>query len=154
MLKIIGIKEPSLARIEFGEYVPLNVEFDSERIPAAPFYWRVGDFLSSLVEVGINRRSGAIAKLELVVFDGVQTLFNEGKYLEVNSIPGLPIMNVDDWPVDRYRDESGYVAVMENDCCLCILFSFDDVVELVYESDEVRFGVDSNCDLAWIAIRK
>ncbi|MCG6575932.1 hypothetical protein EGM97_14585 [Pseudomonas sp. AF32] len=154
MLKIVGVKEPSLAMVEFGEYVPLNVEFDSERIPAAPFYWRTGDFLNSLVEIGINRRSGAIAKLGLIVFDGSEPLFNGEKYLEGSSIDGLPILNVDDWPVDRYRDELGYVAVMENDYCLCILFSPDDIVEFVYESGKVRFGVNSSCDLVWIAIRK
>jgi hypothetical protein len=154
MLKVVGVKESSPARIELGEYVLLNVEFDNERLPAAPFYWRTGDFLRSLVEVGINRRSGALAKVGLVVYGESALLSNEAEYWEYVSIVGIPLLNVDDWPADRYKDEPGYLAVAESNTCLLISFSPDKTVDSVCESDGVRFGVNSNRDLTWIAIRK
>lgn len=154
MLKVVGVKEPSSAMIEFGEYVLLNVEFDNERLPTAPFYWRTGDFVGSLVEVGINRRSGAVAKIGLIAYGESELLSSAAEYWECVSIAGVPLLNVNDWSSDRYKDEPGHLAVAENDLCLLISFSLDKKVDSVYESCGVGFGVNSNCDLVWISIKK
>ncbi|RON53981.1 hypothetical protein [Pseudomonas frederiksbergensis] len=154
MLKVVSVKEPSSTRIEFGEYVLLNVEFDNERLPPAPFYWRTGDFVGSLVEVGINRKSGAVAKVGLIAYGEPKSLFSESKYWGGVSIAGIPILNVDGWPIDRYKDEVGYFTVEESELCFVLLFSPDNAVQSVYESFGVRFGVNSNYDLVWIAVKK
>ncbi|WLG46432.1 hypothetical protein [Pseudomonas sp. FP1740] len=154
MLRVVGVKEPSSVIVEFGQYVLLNVEFCKEQVPAAPFYWRVGNFVDSLVEIGLNRSSGAIAKVGLIAYGESDFLVSDEDYLKCVSVAGLPMFNIDGWPSDRYRDEVGFLSVAENEVCLVLQFSLDRVVSRVYDSCGVRFGVNLNDDLAWIAVSK
>lgn len=154
MLKVIGSKEPSSATVEFGEYVPLTVEFNDERLPAAPFYWRIGNFVNSLVEIGINRQSGAVAKIGLVAYSESDLLSKSFDFLNVRCTAGLPVIDTDGWPNDRYKDEVDFFTVAENVSCVLLCFSPDRVASIVYSSDGVRFGVNINNDLIWIAVQK
>ncbi|WP_147407017.1 hypothetical protein [Pseudomonas sp. 91RF] len=154
MLKVTGCKEGSLAEIQFGEYVIADVVFEGERHPAAPLYWRVGDFAESLLEIGINRVSGAVAKVCLVACGEREVLQDHRQYLAGSSISGIPVFDIAGWPDSRYKDEVGYLEVAESEAVLVMFFSSDKVVELVYEFSGVRFGVAFGGRLIWIAVDK
>jgi hypothetical protein len=58
--KLVGCKDYTL---NIDEYVPLNIEFNS--MCSHPLYWRGGNGLTSLIEIGIDRVSGELKSITL-----------------------------------------------------------------------------------------
>lgn len=97
MLKIKEEIECLATSVDFDEYVPITVEFESNSL-LPPIYWRVGDGKLSLMEIGLTNHSGAIHSVTLVNIkaDSVRRLSEEYKIC-VSEKEGAPTFDLSAW---------------------------------------------------------
>jgi hypothetical protein len=74
------------------------------------------------LEIGINRVSGAVAKVCLVACGERKVLQGHRRHLAGSSISGIPVFDIAGWPDSRYKDEVGYLEVAENEAVLVMFF--------------------------------
>lgn len=58
MIIVENITRTYQAKIEFDQYVPLNIEFgEKNTMEDSLMYWRTGSLTDTLMEVGIGKKS-------------------------------------------------------------------------------------------------
>lgn len=115
MLRVVGTEEARAPRLVFGEYIPLDIEWEE---PAqGRIYWRGGDRRWAVLEVGLRAESGRIVSIS-VVTAGLQLEFPSEPLPEPVHPPerGLPIFDLTPLTGRRYLDvESPYTFVVRPD---------------------------------------
>lgn len=147
-MNIVDRKMVVNVSIECDEYVPFSITFGVER-PDLLCYWRMGDGKRSLVEIGVNCKSGALFSLTLVNFDDNNISFI-GESYSIGDLPiieGLPVF--DSREFDDVRDfahrfvddfsEQLVINVFRNAVSL-MLTGAESVVRYIQNGD-VRFGL-------------
>ncbi len=83
------------ATVEFDGYVPMIARVKGD-FQFPPNYWRTGDFKQSLVEIGVDKSTGAICKVAVV---SLNKLHNDAaEKADLDSIGlGLPCVKTDAW---------------------------------------------------------
>ena len=91
--------------VEFDEYVPFTVEFESDSM-FPPLYWRVGNGSTSLMEIGINKGSGAAHSITLTSIQSDSVRVVKREYVSsVSEKEGLPIFDLSAWKNENCPDE-------------------------------------------------
>jgi hypothetical protein len=104
--------------VEVDPYLPLSFKTYSEALPGTR-YFRIGNFNTSLLEIGIEPSSMLIRKVTLVSFD--KTVKHED--LEVNDIlrktEGLPVVSSASLSGDRTDEPTEFtVCLYDNSFCI------------------------------------
>lgn len=120
LLKIIGLKRDEKVVAEFGDYLPFKFDLtDGESCNCV--YWRLGNFKSSLIEIGVDRKSGVVASFSLVIFDcferGVPELSTS-----LRAEVGVPCFSVDCWHEEMLLDERAEVRVFYDSNKMMLIF--------------------------------
>jgi hypothetical protein len=103
LLKVAATEEATRPRIAVGEYVPLAVEWDCG--PHLPLYWRPGDHVRSLVEVGLHPGTGAICSIRVVLPGEDVEILDEGvPAVDLAATSGRPLFETDRWRGLRFLD--------------------------------------------------
>ncbi|MEP7731521.1 hypothetical protein [Marinomonas primoryensis] len=148
MLKVTSSKEVGDVNIDMGGYTPLISEFHNEK-SSIPIYWRVGDFESSLIEVGLNKNSGCILSVSLLMFDSVSDVpFVGSSDLAVEV--GMPIFDIEGWPEDGSLDIQSYFRVFKAEDRLRLMFSDELKPVKIYRNKTVDFCISEMGELIWI----
>jgi len=148
VLKVISRKDVVDVVTDMSGYTPFISEFIDERTPT-PLYWRIGDFKSSLIEVGLNKRSGCISSVSLIMFNGGSVAPIGGREEQVVEV-GMPVFDIQDWDEDRCLDIKCDFNILRGKGCLRLLFFSDVKLAKVYRNKSVDFGVGELGELIWI----
>ena len=106
MLKFKEKIQRTAASVVFDEYIPFYVNFDFESI-YAPNYWRVGDGRRSLMEIGLDRDSGAVNSITLTSVNVKNLREISNSYIEyVSEVDGLPTFDLSPWVKQASDDDS------------------------------------------------
>ena len=151
LLKIIGLKRDEKVVAEFGDYLPFKFDLtDGESCNCV--YWRLGNFKSSLIEIGVDRKSGVVASFSLVIFDcferGVPELSTS-----LRAEVGVPCFSVDCWHEEMLLDERAEVRVFYDSNKIMIAWADVDTTEWIVVSDCVEFGIGFSGRLCWVCVR-
>ncbi|CAM4301679.1 hypothetical protein SESI111939_22800 [Serratia silvae] len=159
MIMLKNIVECDSQTLEMDEYVPFTIEFGSK--PLQLIYWRGGDGTLSLIEIGLNMKSGAIHSVSLVSINPMDV--SETKEQYTKSLPekiGLPIFDITDWNVNdtseysnRFQDEfcSGISLAIGSNFLVVSFKNAEGPVQYVRD-DQVRFGFSQKGELSTLEI--
>jgi hypothetical protein len=109
MLRVVNsilVKDVSL---KIDDYVPFVFRSYDTQV-SVPYYWRIGDFKTSLIEIGLNPDNGAIGTIK-VPFFGEMSRVSFGWNPESSKVTdGLPICDIQAWSkaeqyANRFIDE-------------------------------------------------
>jgi len=155
MLKFNKKSNVKKIHISVDKHVPLTVNF-SDSI-TSEFYWRAGDGISSLLEIGLLK-SGELNSVTLVCFE------NSNINLEIKKIKNFesafPIFDTSLWGSElrEYRDtfldnfsENFTIQLLDN--TLFISFKNKGASLKLIGSDEIVFGVNESEELSLIVIK-
>lgn len=151
MLKIIGCQECGQTEIEFGDYLPFK--FWNQCGSKGPkFYWRTGDLKSTLLEVEIDRVAGQIIGVSLLLPGKISRDFPKLSVANAIRSNGYPIVDINDWPDDRIKDEPNELRVFVDSSRLLITLSDSVASKKTISADIATFGVDANESLVWMLV--
>lgn len=140
--------------IEFDMYIPINIEFDMWDISLEPTkYWRTGDLKKSLIEIGIGSKKGIIRSITLTQ---VSNIHDDNQISISNEIPvtrGIPVLEIENNDENIFTDEFRNFDVFINNDKLYILFSHNEIVEVI-KNDRLSFGLDKNNVICVIEVDK
>ena len=151
MLRIIDSRECSKTEVEFGDYLPFKFWHDAKSV-GPNYYWRTGDLVTTLLEVEIDRGTGQIVAVSLLLPGRVSRAFPEIDFAGVIRANGYPSVDTSSWPSDRVRDEAGMLRVFIDSSRLLILLSASVAVSKICLADNVTFGVDVYGSIDWILV--
>lgn len=159
MIILKNIVECERQTLEMDEYVPFTIEFGSK--PLQLIYWRGGDGTLSLIEIGLNMKSGAIHSVSLISINPMDVSeTNEKNTKDLPEKIGFPIFDVSDWSVNdtsdyssRFQDEfcSGISLVIGRNFLVVSFKKAEDPVKYVRD-DQVRFGFSQKDELSTLEI--
>ena len=83
-MNVVSIQEQCSTMAYFDGFVPMIVEVANN--PSFPtLCWRIGDFVTTLVEIGIDCSSGTFKKLKLIAAPTLDAL----QVVDLSSVPGV-----------------------------------------------------------------
>ncbi len=152
MLRFVGVAGVVPCRIEIDMYVAVDVVFGQwYGAPLPAIYWRRGDFIHSLMELGVAPRSGVIRSVTLTLPGHVSW---DPACCPPSGAPdqaGVPVFDVAGWPESGFRDEPGQLDVCVSEDRIRMTFSPMAVSQWVV-CGRVRFGVNQDSDLAAVEV--
>ncbi|PTV49598.1 hypothetical protein [Acinetobacter seifertii] len=158
MLKFYKKSNVKNIQISVDKYVPLTVNF-SDNI-TSELYWRVGDGISSLLEIGLLN-SGELNSITLVCFENSDINLVTKKINEIENFESVfPIFDTSLWVSEilEYRDtfldsfsENFTIQLLNN--ILFISFLKKGTSVKLIGSDEIVFGVNESEELSLIVIK-
>jgi hypothetical protein len=84
---------------EFDPYVCLDLSINKDSVTGPPIYWRLADPKFCLIEIAIDRNSGRLVAVTVVMYQGnlrkADTL--ERQDLSIKRAVGLPVFSRDLW---------------------------------------------------------
>lgn len=150
MLKIIGLKRDERVVAEFGDYLPFKFDLiDGEGCNCV--YWRLGNFKSSLIEIGVDRKNGVMVSFSLVIFDCFERGVPEWN-TSLREEAGVPCFSVDCWCEEMVLDERAEVRVFYDSNKIMIVWADVGMTEWIAVSGSVEFGVGFSGRLCWVCV--
>lgn len=95
LLKLYGLEECNECHIEFDYYVHYSVEIYSKRytqVNEKNVYWRTGDIDQSLVEIGIDSRTGVLRNLTLTAVKNA--ILGDVIVIDNRIMEGIPVFDI------------------------------------------------------------
>jgi hypothetical protein len=141
MLKIIGSVKVNDSHLQVDEYVPLSFKcFEASSV--MPFYWRTGDLRKSLIELKLNRDSGAIFSVTATLLPYPAHLHTCDWNPEIIQIEELPICDISRWNGNKHRDEKYELLTYLHKDSVLIYFENNTEIKTFYKVGRLSFGVD------------
>ena len=107
-------------------------------------YWRTGDMKSTLLEVEIDRVSGQIIGVSLILPGKVRRDFPELDSANLPKTDGYPIVDLSEWLDNRIKDDPGALHVFIDSSRLLITLTTSLAATKTISADGATFGVDRN----------
>ena len=123
--------------VEVDPYLPLSFKTYPEILPGAR-YFRIGNFHTSLVEIGVEPSSMVIRSVTLVSFDRIIEPVQLHKIHVFEEIAGLPVVSSSSLSGDRI-DEQTEFAVCLHDDFFCIDWSHGKALSTVIRFQQASF---------------
>lgn len=143
MLKVINKEIVKKESIKFDIYVPINIEFEVENISEEPtIYWRTGNFIDSLIEIGVGKYKKDIRSITLTICKNVyetDNYFNKN----FNVLNGSPIVCLGNINDEIYVDEIGELKAYIESKSITIIFS-DNEAYYCLQNDNLCFYLNKN----------
>lgn len=141
MLRVQGSISVKGCRLQIDDYVPLSFRCPSA-MSGLPLYWRSGDFERSLIEVGLNRQSGAICKVTATLIDALTLIPTQNTIDWNDTVEGLPVCEIADWSADGYMDEPAPLITLIGTNYVSIWVAPETKLNAKFVAGDVQFGVD------------
>lgn len=155
MLKVIDSLVVAHTDIRSDDEMLLTFQcFDVQS--SAPLTWRTGDFNCSLLEVGLNSKSGAISNVQLVTPGSIRRAESADKKESMPCSSGVPVCDLSTWPelmpyyARWYHDEKNEIVVSVGDDFLTIHCDRQRQPEKLFCAGNAKFGVDAENNLVWL----
>jgi hypothetical protein len=138
------------------EYIPLSVLFESEEL-SSPIYWRAGDGKYSLVEIGLNRKTGAIYSITLTSIPSENVCSGRVLIAEEEWVKGLPSFDTTEWVEGQYDsdfmdDFSIDISLSIGEDSLSLNFKNSGAVKSFIRNYNVCFGMSNDGKLLSIIL--
>lgn len=151
MLKIVGCQDCGKTEIEFGDYLPLRFWHQTQS-DEPKLYWRTGDLKSTLLEVEIDRVAGHIVGVSLLLPGEVSRDFPVLNLPNDFRSSGYPVVDTNEWPDDRIKDELGAFHVFVDSSRLLMTFSKSVAATRTISAGDATFGIDANDSIVWMLL--
>ena len=151
VLKVIDCQDCGKTAIEFGDYLPFKFWHQAQS-NEPKFYWRTGDLKSTLLEVEIDSVAGQIIGVSLLLPGKVSRDFPELNLSNAIRSEGYPIVDTNEWPDDRIKDEPSALHVFVDSSRLLITLSASVLATKTISADDATFGVDANDSIVWMLV--
>lgn len=117
MLKIVSTTFEMQSKLTIDAYVPLDIRWgDDYYTNTSILYWRTGDFKKSLIELGIDSKTGQIRSFTLILVKKLLLISEDLLKSNVPTINGLPVVHTKNWfEKDRFLDEVGEFQFILNE---------------------------------------
>jgi len=130
--------------------VLVNVAIDGSR-SLTPLHWRGGDWTKPPLDIEVNPTNGAVQGLQVVLQD--ERVQRGPLESEPERVVGIPVVELADWPEDRYKDVRCEVQVTrgpKNE--LVIRLGASPVVSRSGAPGRLTFGWDDTANLCELVI--
>lgn len=151
MLRIVGCQDCGKTEIEFGDYLPFKF-WNHAQSNEPKLYWRTGDFKSTLLEIEIDCVASQIIGVSLLLPGKVSRNFPKLNLSNAIRTDGYPIVDTNEWPGDRIKDEPNALLVFVDSSRLLITLSDSVATTKTISADDATFGVDANDSIVWILV--
>ena len=153
MLKVKSSIEVTNITLKINDYIPITLKCADVSIDL-PLYWRIGNFKNSLMTVGLNPENGAICSVVLTLSEYIQKLNEEIPFNIQYFFFGVPVCEVINWPINRYKDEEeNFVVSIINDSVIITFGEFSNALAQ-YEIKNVIFYIDKENNLCGFKFNK
>ena len=142
MLRVISSIDVKDCSLQTDEYIPISFQC-SEAASLIPLYWRTGDFKKSLIEVGLNKNTGAICTVTVTAIGSCSRTRVGGSVEATNIHLGLPVCEISNWPEDRFKDEPFTFVTLVGEDSLSIWIAPKAPLKSVYEIGPASFVTDT-----------
>lgn len=112
-LKLVGLVDEQLSITLVSDmYVCIDLIIGPEAINPSPLYWRLIDEATSLITVGVNRKTGILYSVT-VIYSGPVKQGEDERTTPLDIYPGLPQFSTQLWrlPSSLYDIGADYVDV-------------------------------------------
>lgn len=148
MLKVIAKSMSRNAKVEIDSFVPISIVLSNHL--QNPFYWRAKFENDSLLEIGINPKTGELATLTLIMIDRKMKKNYDFDRLQIiaNSTEGIPVVAIDQWPsvADKYQDffldEETPIKLLLGSKIAQVDFEDQSKIKKWYFTENVFFGIN------------
>jgi hypothetical protein len=151
MLKIVDQTDCQKMYIEFGKYLPFKFWCDALGAQSH-LYWQVGNFDTSLIEFKIEPLSGQLIEVALILPGYINYGFFPISFKELEAKNGFPIIDIEQWPSNRFKELKKEFKIFINSNELLILLDEKTPASHLLNSENVSFGISVNNELVWISI--
>lgn len=111
MIKYVKFIPNATAEIRFDSYIHLTIDWNIKNATGNNnFYWRTGDFHSSLLEICIESNVGVISSITLTLINALKCISGD-PFFNIPSENGLPVFDILSWGSDIFKDESGEIQL-------------------------------------------
>lgn len=146
MLTVKGSIQVENADLEIDDYVPF-VFRNRDNQTSVPLYWRTGDFKSSLLEIGINPETGAIATVKVPFFGIYEASSTPWKEPTARLAKGLPLCGLEIWSKsdefkDKFKDEAFAINAIIGPDFASFWLSAEVELDSFYICSQLCIGVD------------
>jgi len=144
MLKLKKIENCTSIIVEFDPYIAINVIFgDNSYWIERTAYWRTGNFINELIEIGIGNELGIIREITLV---GIKNISNHSIELqEIILQHGIPVFEKINYNKNLIFDENGPLEMFVGNDKVQVLFSHNKITSgLVCDRVICLFDKDNN----------
>lgn len=152
MLFLREVSNSKQCKVNIDYYVPFTIKLGNRESYTSKIYWRIGNFINSLLEISIDEKSGMLRDVTLVSVDKaylVNTTLKNVESVESGTPVFLPDENIQNGLCDHVMDFYVYLSkefIMVNFSEECHPCKF---VEL----ERVRFGFDNNNKLISVIVK-
>ncbi len=144
--------------IKIDEYIPFTIELGTK--PHQLLYWRGGDGKLSLIEVGLDRTSGAISSAALISINSKDIKKTDDSF--VTYLPesdAIAVFDLSGWKTssnnysDSFQDEfNSNISLVVGSDYLTVTFSEVDSPSRYIKNDKVRLGISPREELSTLEI--
>jgi hypothetical protein len=120
MLRITGVREVSNGTLTIDELVPFTFRAHEGVLPN-PYYWLIGNFKTSLLEIKVDRQTTAVSAVILTLFNERVGLGVPSAYKDISCQPGLPLVETEKFVQGRYNQDCNFRLVREENLFVAIL---------------------------------
>lgn len=151
MLRISELSVSVDSEIVVDQYVPLTITWEA-LTPVSPVYWRTGDLKHSLIEIGIDPRSGHLSSITMTLIgpEVEQTTITAPDSLGAVEV-GHPICDIGAWGSDVYVDCAASLRVHLFGDALRVLFGGQQIASSIVDGS-VRFYLSLDRELIGFGI--
>lgn len=149
IMRVISTLSTPKWTLDFDEYIAATVRWATERA-STPFYFRLRDDGPLLIEIGVDPRSHAICKLNVVSIRVLRPV----RRFPHHTTSGLPVVEPSlDWvePL-QHTDIHTQALVGLDGSTLVVQITNNEAVERVFDAGGASFAVDPNGEIASINI--
>jgi hypothetical protein len=148
-MKLVDSAPSEPGSVNIDPYVPLQAQWGTSDSPLV--YWRTGDLSRTLLELGIDSRTGVIRSLTLVLPGRVGLARPTDTLAGMASVPGLPVTDILG-AREMYLDEPDSLLVLRGRGRLVFVMGERRPIHRVITAGRVRFGADASGRLAIIEV--
>ncbi len=151
MIKVLTENTYIKENVIIDPYIPIKIKFGNFYSWEDPTkYVRLGDFKSSMLEIGFSEEKGIIQHIALICAKDIY--INKINNLKTdNSSDGLIVFKEFDLENKRYTDVYSKLVVTTGTDNITICFSGKEVVEII-QNGKVKFGLSEDKELCLISV--
>lgn len=141
MLKLEDVTNSIKETIQVDDYIPLSVRWINSNLDSPRLFWRTGNFKTSLLEIGIDSKTGIIRSITLTFTERISVC--EAEVTDSPSVEGTPVFQIADWGSEFYLDVSQDFDTYLSGQNLNIVLGGNKSVGKIVRSGRVTFFFDS-----------
>ncbi|MGG0824525.1 hypothetical protein ABE099_16815 [Paenibacillus turicensis] len=152
MLKLNRTELPKNYNIEIDYYVPFTIEIEHKDIFSSKVYWRTGNLKTSILEIGLDEKTGLLRDITLVSVDKAFSIDVEHTQTIHSTDTGVPVFDIQGDIRNKLCDISQDIFVFLSTNDITVRFGDNIDFSRVNSLGRIYFMFDENNILISISI--